>query len=62
MEEDAAGLAALVDAAAATLDMPLDERGRVAVTVAFARLRAFALDVAAVELGNEIEIAGVFVP
>jgi hypothetical protein len=62
MEEDAAALAALVDAAAATLEMPLDAQQRAAAIVAFARFQAFALDVATVELDNEVEIAGVFVP
>lgn len=62
MGDDAAVTAAFVDAAAAALDMPLDDRHRDGVIAAMARLRVFAADVAAVELAGDVEVAGVFVP
>jgi hypothetical protein len=42
--------------------MPLDDERRRAVIAATARLAAFAADVAAVELGADVAIAGTFVP
>jgi len=42
--------------------MPLDAERRAAVIAATLRLAAFAADMATIELGHEIEIAGVFVP
>jgi hypothetical protein len=62
MGDDVAAVAAYVDAAAAALAMPLDAERRAGVIAAMTRLASFAADVAAVELANDIEIAGVFVP
>jgi hypothetical protein len=62
MADDAAPVAAYVDAAAAALGMPLNAERRAGVSAAMARLASFAADVAAVELADDIEIAGVFVP
>jgi hypothetical protein len=62
MEEQAASLAAHVDASAALLGMPLAGERRASVIAAMSRLAAFAADVVAVPLGDEVEIAGVFVP
>jgi hypothetical protein len=62
MGDDAASIAAYVDATAALLGMPLAAEHRAGVIAAMMRLALFAADVAAVELTNEIEIAGVFVP
>jgi len=61
MEAQAAA-AAYIDGAAALLEMPLDVERRAAVIAATLRLAAFAADMATIELGHEIEIAGVFVP
>jgi hypothetical protein len=55
-------VAAHVDAAAALLAMPLDAERRLAVIAATTRLAAFAADVAAVELSDDVAIAGTFVP
>jgi hypothetical protein len=62
MEDQAASVAAHVDASAALLGMPLAGERRAAVITAMSRLAAFAADVAAVPLEIEVEIAGVFVP
>jgi hypothetical protein len=62
MGDDAATLAAYVDSTAAVLGMALDAERRSGVIAAMTRLAAFAADVAAVELTNDVEIAGVFVP
>lgn len=62
MEELPARVAAYVDAGAALMEMPLDHERRTAVIVAMTRLAAFAADVATVPLGDDIEVAGVFVP
>jgi hypothetical protein len=62
MEAEAAAVAAHVDAAAALLALPLDAQRRAGAIAATLRLAAFAADLATVELGHEIEIAGVFVP
>jgi hypothetical protein len=62
MVDDPAVIAAHVDAAAALLAMPLDDARRAAVIVAMTRIAAFARDVAAVPLGDDVEISGVFVP
>jgi hypothetical protein len=61
MSTDAA-VAAQVDAAAALLAMPLNAERRLAVIVAMTRLAAFAADVAAVELADDVAIAGTFIP
>jgi hypothetical protein len=53
---------AYVDAAAALLAMPLDGERRANVVTAIERLAAFAADIAAVDLGNDVEIAGRFTP
>jgi len=62
MADDAAAVAAYVDAAAVALGMPLAPQHRAGVIAAMSRLAAFAGDVAAVELSDEVEVAGVFVP
>jgi hypothetical protein len=62
MGDDPGRVADYVDATSALLEMPLDDARRAAVIVALTRLAAFADDVARVPLGDEIEIAGVFVP
>jgi hypothetical protein len=62
MADNATAIAAYVDATAVALHMPLDARHREGVVTAMTRLAAFAADVAAVELPNDVEIAGVFVP
>jgi hypothetical protein len=62
MGDDATAVAAYVDASAAVLDMPLGAQHRDGVILAMRLLAAFAADVAAVELPEEIEVAGVFVP
>jgi hypothetical protein len=62
MSDDDAALAAYVDAAAALLAMPLDAEHRAATIAVMSRLAAFSADIAAVQLGPDIEIAGVFVP
>jgi hypothetical protein len=62
MADNATEIAAYVDATAVALNMPLDARHREGVIAAMTRLAAFAADVAAVELANHVEIAGVFVP
>ena len=62
MEDEAASIAAYVDASAGLLGMPLSAERRSAVVTAFARLSAFAADVAAVPLADDVELAGVFVP
>jgi len=62
MGDDPALVAAHVDAAAALLEMPLSTERRSAVIVALTRLAAFAADVASVPLGDDVEVAGVFVP
>ncbi len=62
MADDTAALAAYVDANAAALGMPLSAERRAGVIAAMARLAAFAADVGAVELSNDVEVAGVFVP
>jgi hypothetical protein len=62
MEDDAPAVGAYVDAAATALGMPLNGERRAAVIAAMTRLAAFAGDVAAVELADDVEIAGVFVP
>jgi hypothetical protein len=64
MGDEAAEIAAYVDAAAALLAMPVAATAarRAAVITAMTRLAAFAADVATVELGDDIAIAGTFVP
>jgi hypothetical protein len=62
MEHDDRGAAGYVDAAAALLAMPLEPANRAIVVAAMERLAAFADDVAAFDLGPEVEIAGQFVP
>lgn len=62
MADDATAPAAYVDAVAAALEMPLAAQHRDGVIAALTRLAAFAADVEAVELSDEIEVAGVFVP
>jgi hypothetical protein len=49
---DDATVAAQVDAAAALLDIPMDDQRRTAVIATMLRLAAFAGDVASVELGE----------
>jgi hypothetical protein len=61
MHEDRA-VAAYVDAAAAVLEMPLEGERRAAVIGVMTRLAAFAADIERLELENDVEIAGVFVP
>jgi hypothetical protein len=62
MAEHAATIDAYVDATAALLAIPLDAEHRAATIAVMHRIAAFAADLDAVELGPEIEIAGVFVP
>jgi Protein of unknown function (DUF4089) len=62
MGDDTALVAAHVDTAAALLGMPLDDARRAGVIAAMSRLAAFAADIAAVPLADDVEIAGVFVP
>jgi hypothetical protein len=62
MAVDDAQIAAYVDAAADVHGIALTSEQRAGVIAAMARLAAFAADVAGVELGGEIEVAGVFVP
>jgi len=62
MADDAPAVAAYVDAAAAALGMPLEAYSRDGVIAAMKRLSAFAADIAAVELTDDVEVAGVFVP
>jgi hypothetical protein len=59
---DDAALAAYVDAAAVALAIPLDGELRAGVLASLARVAAFAADVAAFEIGHDVEIAGEFVP
>jgi hypothetical protein len=58
MEPDARSIAAFVDASAALHAMPLGDERRAAVIAVMSRLAAFAADVAAVPLGDDVEIAG----
>jgi hypothetical protein len=51
-----------VDAASALLAIPIDGDHRPVVDAVMERIAGFAADVASVELGIEVEIAGVFVP
>jgi hypothetical protein len=60
--DGARGAAAYVDAAAALAGMPLDPKHRPGVVAAMTRLALFAADVAAVDLADDVEVAGVFVP
>jgi hypothetical protein len=62
MGDDELLVAAYIDAAAAALGMALSAERRAGVIAAMTRLASFAADVAAVELGADVEIAGVFVP
>jgi hypothetical protein len=62
MSDNATEIAIFVDAAAVTLNMPLDAHHRAGVIAAMTRLAAFAADVATVELSDDVEIAGAFVP
>lgn len=62
MGNDVATLTAYVDAAAEALAIPLSAESRAGVITAMTRLASFAADVSAVELANDVEIAGVFVP
>jgi 1-carboxybiuret hydrolase subunit AtzG-like protein len=62
MPDNATKIAIFVDATAVTLNMPLDVHHREGVIAAMTRLAAFAADVAAVELSDDVEIAGAFVP
>jgi hypothetical protein len=63
MKDEAAEIAAYVDAAVALLAMPVaSPERRSAVIATMTRLAAFAADVASVELADEIELAGAFVP
>jgi hypothetical protein len=62
MPDKATEIAVFVDAAAVTMNMPLDAHHREGVIAAMTRLAAFAADVAAVELSDNVEIAGAFVP
>jgi hypothetical protein len=62
MPDNATEIANFVDATAVTLKMPLDAHHREGVIVAMTRLAAFAADIAAVELSDDVEIAGAFVP
>jgi len=62
MEHDDRGAAGYVDAAAALLAMPLEPANRAIVVAAMESLAAFAADVADVDLGPEVEIAGQFIP
>jgi hypothetical protein len=61
MGEDAA-IAAYVDAASEVLALPVAAEHRSGVIAAMTRLAAFGADVASVELANDVEVAGVFVP
>lgn len=62
MDTEAIAVATYIEAAAALSGMPLDAEHRAGAIVAMTRLAAFAADVATVDLGNDVEIAGVFVP
>jgi hypothetical protein len=62
MAVDDAEIAAYVDAAADVHGIALMAEHRAGVIAATARLAAFAADVADVDLGGDIEVAGVFVP
>jgi hypothetical protein len=62
MPDNATEIAIFVDATAVMLNMPLDAHHREGVIAAMTRLAAFAADVAAVELSDDVEIAGTFTP
>jgi hypothetical protein len=53
---------AYLDAATALLEMPLDAQRRVAVAANLRRIASFAAHLGALELEDEIEVAGEFVP
>ncbi len=55
-------VAAYVETAAQFTAMPLKGERFAAVTAVMKRIALFAADVAAVELANDVEIAGVFYP
>jgi hypothetical protein len=64
MGDENTEIAAYVDAAATLIAMPVASsmERRSAVIATMTRLAAFAADVASVELGDDIELAGAFVP
>jgi hypothetical protein len=51
-------LQSYVKTAAALLDLPLDVEQSRSVSTTFGRIAAFAADVASIDIGNEVEIAG----
>ena len=62
MPDNATEIAIFVDATAVTLNMPLDADHREGVIAAMTRLAAFAADISAVEMSDDVEIAGTFTP
>jgi hypothetical protein len=62
MHNDPATIAAYVVASAELTSMPLDDERRAAVQTVMTRIVTFAADLAAFELPDTIEIAGVFRP
>jgi hypothetical protein len=60
--ERPAAVSAYIDAATALLEMPLDAERRVAVAANLRRIAAFATNLGALELADEIEVAGEFFP
>ena len=57
MKDAVAALAALVDANAHVLEIPLVGEDRASVVAAMTRIAAFAADVAAFPLADDVEIA-----
>ncbi len=53
---------AFIEAATALLEMPLDAERRVAVAANLRRIASFAKNLGALQLADDIEIAGEFVP
>lgn len=61
-DDGQADVAAYVDASATLLALPLDDDRRANVTANMGRIAMFAARLEAVEIGDDVEPAGEFVP